>query len=475
MPELPLSAISIRRRALGLRMFCCNALLWGLGNGLVSTSLIVYLVGALAAGRLEKAQIGLAIGWIIAAPRLIGVLRIFTLSLIDLFESRKPVAFTAYLFSPMVLLALPLGLSSLSALAERHVNAALLTVGTIWAIYHVIEYFGTVALWGWLGDSLQARIRPLFLARRERWMIAGQFVGALVSGLWSFFLYERLRADGELWRLYLVPTLGGITFLIASAFPILWIPDVRWVKADSIAERLTRLVRPLRSRRFLAFLCFGCALQIAGGLGQSVQSFTQMKTLGVPLLVTLALGSWTRIGQMILAGRIGGAIRKFGHRPIAVISLGVVSTGTLFYAWAIETSAWLIVGAATVWIGWIGVNLVIADLTIRLAPGEDCSHGVQPVPSQKASDQRERNSLTARERKTDGTAHSSGAIAVMFTATTLAFGASSLVGGHLFDLLRESVVAIPLIERTVTFPVAMFLLVALLRAATILFWIKRWK
>lgn len=188
MSELPsLVAIPIRCRALGRRMFCRNALLWGLGNGLVSTSLIVYLVGAMAAGRLEKAQIGLAIGWIIAAPRLIGVLRIFTPTLIDRFRSRKTVAFAAYLLSPMALLTLPLGLSSLSALAERHVNAALLAVGTIWAIYHLIEYFGTVALWGWLGDSLCARIRPLFLARRERWMIAGQFAGALSSGLWSLF------------------------------------------------------------------------------------------------------------------------------------------------------------------------------------------------------------------------------------------------------------------------------------------------
>lgn len=166
-----------------------------------------------------------------------------------------------------------------------------------------------------------------------------------------------------------------------------------------------------------------------------------MKTLGVPLLATLALGSWTRIGQMILAGRVGGAIRRFGPRPIAVVSLLTVSTGTLFYAWAIECGGWLIAGAATVWIGWIGVNLVIADLTIQLAPEEDRS----------------------------------GAIAVLFTATTLSFGVSSLLGGRLFDLLRDSVVTLPLIERTITFPAAIFLSVALLRAATVLFWIKRWK
>lgn len=440
MSDFPrLNDLSIRKRAGARRMFCLNALFWGLGNGLVSTALIVYLIGTLAADRMDRAQIGLAIAWIIAAPRVIGVLRVFAPSLIDRCGSRKKVAFAAYLLSPLVLFALACGLPSISSLAERHVNAALLAVGAVWAVYHLIEYFGTVALWSWLGDSLAPRIRPLFLARRQRWMIAGQFVGALASGLWTFFLVERFRADGELLRLYLVPTLAGAGFLIAAAFPVLFAPEVRWSKADSFAERMRRFAVPLRSGRFLAFLAFGCWLQLAGGLGQSAQSFTQMKTLGVPLLATLALGSWTRLGQMIFAGRVGAAMRRFGHRPIAVVSILTVSAGSLFYAAASAETAWLIFGAATVWIGWIGVNLVIADLTIQLAPPEDRS----------------------------------SAIALFFTATTLTFGVASLLGGRLFDLYRDSLFSVPLMNRTISCATALFLLVALLRCFAVAFWLGR--
>jgi len=53
---------------------------------------------------------------------------------------------------------------------------------------------------------------------------------------------------------------------------------------------------PLRDKRFLIFLLFGCWIQITGGLFPSVQSFTAMKTLALPLIISLALGSWTRLG-----------------------------------------------------------------------------------------------------------------------------------------------------------------------------------
>lgn len=290
----PLGDLSIQRRAAGRRMFCRNALLWGLGNGLVSTSLIIYVVIALCSPTMDRAQIGLAIGWIVAAPRIVGLLRLFAPAVINRFGGRRRVAFVGYLISPLLLLALPILLPTLSHWGPTHVNIALGTVGLIWAAYHVVEYFATVALWSWIGDLLEPRIRPMFLARRERAMIAGQLVGNLFAGAWTFFLSESFRAAGPPWRVYLAPTLAGIFFLVLAAFPILGAPEVAWPRSPKGTLSFRSLTAPFLSKEFLPFMIFGVWIQVVGGLGQSAQSYYQMKTLGVPMLATLALASWTR-------------------------------------------------------------------------------------------------------------------------------------------------------------------------------------
>ena len=432
-PPRPLESIPIIERARGRRMICLNAGLWGLGNGLISTSLVIYLVGALAAGSMDKAKIGLAIAWIIAAPRIVGLLRVLAPTLIDAVRGRRKVAFGGYLLSPAVLLLLPLGLPELRRLADENINLALWSIGAIWALYHLIEYFATVALWSWLGDLISPRIRPRFLARRERRMIAGQLFGALSAGLWTFAMRDDYLASGELWRLYLAPTGFGILFLTASAFPILRIPEVAWTRVDSLAQRLRRLIAPIRSREFLPFLLFGAAVQLAGGIGQSAQSYFQMKTLGVSMLVALALSSWTRVGQMMFSGAAGRAISRFGSGRVIAVSLLLAATGSLFYAAASPSRWYLIAAAATVWIGWIGVNLGISNLTIQLSPTE------------------ERSSY----------------IALYFTVTTLAFGLSALFGGWLFDRFRGVLFSIPFLSEPVDYFRLIFVAVTFLRLACI--------
>lgn len=71
---------SHRRRT--IQAFYLNGACWGLGNGLVSSSLIIYLAGAFGAA-------GFAVSLILATPRLVGVLRLATPILIDLVGRRK--------------------------------------------------------------------------------------------------------------------------------------------------------------------------------------------------------------------------------------------------------------------------------------------------------------------------------------------------------------------------------------------------
>src|SRR5690242_11787241 len=67
-------SVAARRRA--LRLGYLNGVLWSVGNGLTSGTLIYYLAQELGAS-------GVALSLLIAAPSLIGLLRLVTPALID--------------------------------------------------------------------------------------------------------------------------------------------------------------------------------------------------------------------------------------------------------------------------------------------------------------------------------------------------------------------------------------------------------
>ena len=386
---------------------------------------------------MDRVQTGLAIAWIIAAPRIFGVLRILSPSLIDRVGSRKKVAATGYFLSPVFLLLLPAGLPLLIRwnATSPSPEPVLWLIGLIWALYHLVEYFATVALWSWLGDFLHPAIRSRFLARRERFMVMGQLIGRFGAGLYAYLTYEIFQASGELWRAYLVPVWPGILFLFLAAIPVLGIPEIDWERTVNLRERVRNLAVPLTSRRFLLFLLFGCWIQIAGGLSQSSQSFYQMKLLGVSALFTLFLNSGTQIGQMVLARPVGVWLSRWGDRRVMILSLLIVSTGSLFYLIATPTRWEPIVVAAVVWIGWIGVNIGISNRLIALSE-----------PGNRGS-----------------------AIALFFTLSTLAFGLSTLLGGFLFDHFRDSIWRLPGVTRGIRWFDLIFLATFLGRAAGILF------
>src|SRR5687767_12784877 len=78
-----------------------NAGIWAVGNGLVSSLLVVYLATELGAK-------GLAISFILAAPRFAGLFRLGVPSLIARLRARKTVCIAAYIESSLILCLVPL-------------------------------------------------------------------------------------------------------------------------------------------------------------------------------------------------------------------------------------------------------------------------------------------------------------------------------------------------------------------------------
>ena len=145
-------------RGRAIRLSYANALLWAIGNGLVSTTLVLYLATGFGASPL-------AVSLVIASPRFVGLLRLWTPSLIQRVGDRRKFCLLTYLSSSLLLLALPL-----VAAVNWSPNSAW-SIGVligVWATYHLLESLGTIALWSWLADLVPLRVRGRFIGQRNQ-------------------------------------------------------------------------------------------------------------------------------------------------------------------------------------------------------------------------------------------------------------------------------------------------------------------
>lgn len=381
-----------RRRARRLAYF--NGGVWAIGNGLTSTMLVVYL-----AMEFDVPGIGLGISLILAAPRLAGMLRLVAPAMIGRLAGRKRFCIGAFLLSALTLWGLPLVVAP-GWLPSPGASVAAL-VG-LWCLYHLLQYLATVALWSWLADLVPPRVRGRFLGRRERWMVAGQAVGMIDAGLfvWGFGL---MYADLPRWIGYAVPAVVGACLMFVALIPLLGMPAVVRSRIVRHGAPFGSLWMPLSDRRFRRLLLFGCWLSLANGLTQLTQGVYPGWELGIGLFVLLGLKTAMRLGQWVLGPRLGGLADRVGNRPVMLLSLLLVAQGPLFYFFASRQQPWWMAGAWAVWVAWVGLNVCLPNLMLRLSPSES----------------------------------NTPYIAMYFALTGLCVAASTVVGGVLFDLCRH--------------------------------------
>ena len=192
-----------------------NGAIWAIGNGLASTTLVIYLALELGAGR-----IGLGISLIVAAPRIAGLLRLAAPALIGRLTDRRRFCLGAYLLGSLVLFGLPLAAAP-GCLPSAGASLAALVV--LWCLYHLLEYLGTVALWSWLADLVPLEIRGRFIGRRERWMVTGQAAAMLAGGLCTWGWHHN-HPESARWIGYAIPALLGVCFMIGSLVPLALMP-----------------------------------------------------------------------------------------------------------------------------------------------------------------------------------------------------------------------------------------------------------
>ncbi len=341
--------VSNLRRRRGVTAAYVNAALWGVGSGLASTTLLLYLARALGAS-------GLAISWILAAPPLVGLLRLATPSLLERVGSRRRFCVAAFLASAGVLLGLPLASMPSTGFSGP---ALVMAVGASWTGFQLLDSLGAVALWSWLGDLIPRRVRGRVLGRREAWLNAG-IVAGTVLGI-AITMLEDLTAPiwsaGDVQRnAYVVCALIATGVFTAAALALLAIPEAsrRPYVDDDDRFRLRDLGAPIVDRKFRRLMAFGLWFSFSNGVVQTAQSLFLIGPLGVTYPWKRTLDGGLRAAKAVILPGVGAAIDRVGNVRVLAASQAIIAAAMLFFLIASPEQPWWILGAYLLWTAYAG-------------------------------------------------------------------------------------------------------------------------
>jgi hypothetical protein len=400
MSGMGLSPTGALRRS--IRAAYLNAAFWGVGSGLASTTLIVFLV------RLQGGS-GQAIGWILAVPSLVGLLRLAAPPWIDRVPSRRRLCARLFLASAAVLALLPL-LSLDDVVGDPQMR--MFGVSAAWAGYQFLEGVGAIALWSWFGDLVPPQVRGRFLGRRESWLNIGAVVGTLVA-IGITLAWPRFFSDADVasmrpvrqWQSYALSAWLGTAALAAGALTLLLAADApRRSSPPHPRLRVRDLTAPVADRRFRRFLTFGLWFSFSNGVVQAAQSLFPIVRLDLSFAARKTLDGSLRAAKAAALPFVGAAVDRHGNVLLLTVSQGVIAIALLFYLVATPAEPWWILGVYACWLAYATHDVTFPNLMLGLSP-----------PGQSAT-----------------------YAAAWFAWTNLAYSLSVLAGGAAFDWLNWS-------------------------------------
>lgn len=346
-----------------MRNTYANGLLWALGNGLVSTMLVVYLALELGAG-------SVAIAWLLAAPRIAGVLRLSAPALLRAGSrfgvGRKPICLIGFLLSGLMLFAVPAaawGINDATPEATRTARIAMLAFA--WCIYHVLQYLASVALWSWIGDLYPRRLRSRLLGVRERWLTLGS-VGGVAASIALTLLWQRTTGNATA-RVPLATSAATGSLMMLWALVPLAQTSSYGTTLNALPEAPWRtLRRALAEKPYRRLMAYSCWFGFANGLSATAQGMYP-KAIGIDYarLQTYQAGMW--MGQSAIAPWCGRMVARHGAKRVLLPAQLLVATGPLWYWMASpEQPGWIAV-AWLVWIGYAAINVGLDTLKLNLA------------------------------------------------------------------------------------------------------------
>ncbi len=348
---------SRRRRA--LRAVLWSGALWAAGSAVSASFILRYWVQDLGAR-------GTVLAWIMALPAVLGVLRMATGYLVALAGSARRLYLAASLVAYGLLASLALVALPWWRLNTRWLLAWFVLVLTA---HQVVEHIAGVGYWSWLGEVVPRRIRGRFFGLRQR----VQLLVAVPAGLGTAWALDWWRdaARQAQWPMswgYSAAVVAGAALFLASLVPLwLWVPGA--AAALEPAQAARRWLEPLRDRRFRRLLWFAAWFSLANGITQAAQGRLPY-LLGVQLVWLSAMRTYLKLGQGALARWAGALCDRWGNRPVMVAGQVLVATSMLFLCLALEGNWWWLWGGWTAWIFYVGINVGLPSLMLKLAPEE---------------------------------------------------------------------------------------------------------
>jgi MFS family permease len=405
-------------------------MLWSIGNGLTTGTLVNYLAIDLGAK-------GLGLSLVLASPQIVSVLRVAAPTLIRQFGTAKRTCLLLSLVSYLLIWGLPaVGLPNL--LPRPHALWALIA---LLAAHQLFEAVASAALWAWFADLIPPAVRGRYIGRRQALQLI-VLVPALLASGWFADSWRKHHPEfsrraptqsasattstesNQQLLGYAIPNAIGAAFLLASLVPLLWMPasDARVVRhlaaaaprsavrATSMPEvdhsrGSTRWWAALRDPAFRRLLWYGCWLSLFNGLGQAAQNFYPKAALHLGVLPLDTMRTGMRVGQIGVSVWAGHVADRFGNRPLVVATQSALLAAPAFYLMSTPAEPYWLAGAWACFAMYAALNVALYSLLIKLAP---------------------RGAAAAY-------------IAVYFGVTGAAYAGATVAGGWLFDALNPAV------------------------------------
>lgn len=336
-----------------------NAGIWALGNGLVSTTLVSYFAQSLGA---QSA----AVSWIIAAPKLVGVLRWFAPNLLKIGGTYRATSTWAFLLSAAFLLLLPL-----SSVPEfwPSPKVAVWAIVFCWCMYHLAEYCGYVVFVAWLMEMIPPSIRGRFFGLRERWLTAGNLIGFLFAGLLGAVLRNAFEMDLR-WISYPMLAVYGAIAIGFSVLPLRKIPEPQTTVPNN--HSLVDDWKHWSGSRARWFLLYGTWFSAANGLFSTLLYIYPYRGLDLSLFLPLTMAASMRLGQSLISRPVGITVDRFGWRSVMICGQVLIAFGPVLFSFG---TAGYIAGNLI----WIAYALINVALPIAIVDGRHDRSAAPPL------------------------------------------------------------------------------------------------
>lgn len=385
---------AIRGRELrrAVRLSYVAAVVWAAGNALISTQLIIFLAQ-------EYGAQGREVSFLLAAPALVGLLRMFTPAMIENYGGVKRLCLTTSIASYLMLGAIPL--LALRGMPSGNVRATLPALIAVYCTSQLLEQIGTVVLWTWLGDLVPRRLLGRYFGRRTLLQLCAVVPMLLLSVAATEYLNQNYQAHFRSLP-YAVLTGVGTSLMLLAMWPLSKMPDVPLRRTERMPIS-AQLAAPLQHKSSRRLLGYGCWFAFFNGLTAVPQNIFPKGILKLNVRDLQAMQTVMRLGQAGLSFLVGPWSDRRGNRTILIVSQIAVGLAPLFFLWATPEHPYRLFGAYMLWSAYVGINICLPNLTMILAP-----------PGGRASH-----------------------LAAYYAFTSLFLTIGTLAGGELFDYVRR--------------------------------------